>query len=79
MFKNHALEVRVRKNGQAEVNEPEKPSVTPEDITRVAKKVITYIAIGIMGSYAAATILNTTSEITVHKLTSEPKPKKEED
>ena len=78
MFGNHALEVRVKKNKTQLENEPEKPSVTPEEITRSAKKIITYLAIGVMGSFAAAAILNTASEITVHKMTTEPEPKEKD-
>ncbi|ASR80291.1 hypothetical protein SEA_JEGGS_37 [Arthrobacter phage JEGGS] len=69
MFKNRHIQVKLVKD-QPVSEEAVTPSVTPEDIQRVAKNVVKYVAVGAAAVLAAATILDTVSKIVVDKATS---------
>ncbi|ASR80096.1 hypothetical protein PQB77_gp35 [Arthrobacter phage Correa] len=69
MFKNRHIQVKLVKDKPVS-EEAVTPSVTPEDIQRVAKNVVKYVAVGAAAVLAAATILDTVSKIVVDKATS---------
>ncbi|AXH44174.1 membrane protein [Arthrobacter phage GoCrazy] len=69
MFKNRHIQVKLVKD-QPVSEETVTPSVTPEDVQRVAKNVVKYVAVGAAAVLAAATILDTVSKIVVDKATS---------
>ncbi|AMM44404.1 hypothetical protein MUDCAT_36 [Arthrobacter phage Mudcat] len=69
MFKNRHIQVKLVKD-QPVSEEAVTPSVTPEDVQRVAKNVVKYVAVGAAAVLAAATILDTVSKIVVDKATS---------
>lgn len=70
MFKNRHIQVKLVKD-QPVAEETVIPSVTPEDIQRVAKNVVKYVAVGAAAVLAAATILDTVSKIVVDKATTD--------
>ncbi|ALY08724.1 hypothetical protein FDH65_gp39 [Arthrobacter phage Circum] len=69
MFKNRHIQVKLVKD-QPVSEEAVTPSVTPEDVQRVAKNVVKYVAVGAAAVLAAAAILDTVSKIVVDKATS---------
>ncbi|ASR80001.1 hypothetical protein SEA_ARCADIA_37 [Arthrobacter phage Arcadia] len=68
MFKNRHIQVKLVKD-QPVSEEAVTPSVTPEDIQRVAKNVVKYVAVGAAAVLAAAAVLDTVSKIVVDKAT----------
>ena len=71
MFGRH-LELSVVKNDKDRMVETT-PILDPEDINRVAKKVIKYLAVGTVATFAAVITMNTASEIAVNRLSIENK------
>jgi len=66
MFGRH-LELKLVKNSEKSPFVDVSPSMTPEEIERIAKKVFKYVIIGAASTMAFATLLNTTSEIAVNR------------
>lgn len=59
MFKNHKLEIRLKKDRTEDGMVDVTPSVTKEDIIHISKNVVRYVAIGALTVLAASAALDT--------------------
>jgi len=59
MFKNHKLEIRLKKDRTEDGMVDVTPSITKEDILEISKTVVKYVAVGALTVLAASAALDT--------------------
>lgn len=73
MFKNRALKLSVIKDDETATTESILPKVTIEDVDRIAKNVVKYVAIGTVAVVGAIIAMDTASQVTVNHFKETPK------
>lgn len=68
MFKKHAIQIKLVRTADSEINEDPKPSapIDYDNITKVATK---RLVIGIVVVLAVATVLTVAKEVAINKMT----------
>jgi hypothetical protein len=65
LLNNNHIELRLVKDNSSTPNEEVSPAVNPEELSRIAKGLVKYIAVAGVIVAGAAVVLNTLSEIAV--------------